>query len=90
MKIEPVSDTRSATLFLIAGAVKPFKPCVVFNEIHDWGFNLFLKNYLVQNESANTAVPFAPCPNNEDISERPDLNASPFSKQGWNSRNGGI
>lgn len=41
MKIEPVSDTRSATLFLIAGAVKPFRPCVVFNEILESEFKLF-------------------------------------------------
>ena len=40
MKIEPVSDTRSATLFLIAGAVNPFKPCVVFNEILESPFDL--------------------------------------------------
>jgi hypothetical protein len=33
MKIEPVNETRSATLFLIAGAVKPFKPCTLFSKI---------------------------------------------------------
>lgn len=28
MKTEPVRDTRSASLFLIGGAVRPFAPCV--------------------------------------------------------------
>lgn len=68
INIDPVKEARSATLFLIAGAVRPLSPChLVVNVQHTVQVE---DTYLIKNETTNTVVPLAICPDDEDVTDR--------------------
>jgi hypothetical protein len=65
MKIDPVSDTRSAALFFIAGAESPFMPCTQCHSAVAWRGHV--PTDLLENEPAHFSVPLAPRPDDEHI-----------------------
>lgn len=68
IKIDPVNEARSATLFLMAGAVRPLSPChPVVNVHHTVQVEA---TYLIKDETTNTVVPLAICPDDEDVTDK--------------------
>lgn len=86
MKMEPVIEQRRASLFLIAGADRPSAPCV---SAQLWIIqNEGQKPYLLNQESTNFVVPFAPRPDDKEVTAK-DLRGGLDSRE-TNSRDRSI
>lgn len=76
MKMEPVTDARKATLFLIGRVSRPFIPYIAVKHT-ERTYEPSNVTCLFEDEAPNLAIPFATRPYNENItgfdSEQTDL-----------------